>query len=385
MALSRMLRIALALHVAAMAVHGEDATFQMQVRAELEGATDRADLRFYFVATSDAPEGRLPLLIHADGFRSGVGQFTLTANNKGRLTAPRRFPLFVSLVLGSQVLETKKIEREQTEVIFRVSAKRAESRLAALRMTFLDPNTGLAVEEGEAPIVLLNIGHATHQFQRAKHGCVEFRRVRTGLCFLKVSGGRTGRFRMEVHVDEPRLFDLGKIELRPAADFGGIVEDDEGNPIRCKVVAIPAELPGLPALPPPLGLPESVRTDERGRFQLRGLRQGKHYVVAYSKNHAITGVRIDTSNPDGRQCKIRLVAAPSILLVPPALALDRSPIFLITEDGTPLYSPRVDEYRGIRIRLAPGRYSFDMIEPANQRSVPFEVSEETETVRLAPG
>ena len=199
----------------------------LRVVATSAAPADAADLREGASSYQPASDGGILPDVHepADG-RSGV------------LTLRRPPPLYVSLVHGHEVLETRSLPAPVPELAFTVDPERLRARLCGFELRLVEGATGAPFARQAA---LLFGRESTASINADENGRVRARGLLAGPYLLTAAGRDTASLLFELLPGEQR--DLGELALRPAVAVRGVLLDPDGRPVRGWARALGEGLP----------------------------------------------------------------------------------------------------------------------------------------------
>jgi protocatechuate 3,4-dioxygenase beta subunit len=227
------------------------------------------------VATVEAPGATIPEALRGGADLCGVGSFwqygplweAAGPGCAGVLVLAVELPVFVSLTVGSRVLESRWIEPGTEAVTFVVSPERLLGELSSVeaRIVAGDSRAPLAAQVGIEPL---------NKSDRVADGHWQ-RALPPGTHDVTFSAPGYARIQRQLALAPGQRLDLGEIVLPPELVIEGRLLDDEGRPVAGMVRLAWRDATG--------GLSydfarSSVPTDEHGAFRIDGLLAG-HYLV----------------------------------------------------------------------------------------------------------
>jgi RNA polymerase sigma factor (sigma-70 family) len=175
----------------------------------------------------------------------GQGSVELPADTWCRVYLHAELPLYLSLVLYHDVIETQRIEAGQEEAVFTLDPASIADRLGGVEFTIVDDATGEPI--AGTSVMLQGKGGSGPSFVSDVAGRVHIEKTPAGLHDLRIEAPDRASVRREVDVPRGQVLDLGTIELTPAVPIRGraVGSDGAGLDVEIRVCAVPepGELP----------------------------------------------------------------------------------------------------------------------------------------------
>jgi hypothetical protein len=327
------------------------------------------------VATSEPPGESIP---EADGLHNdhvGVGNFWdygppregLGPTYIGVVMLDGDPPVWVSLLSGVHVLETKRVEPGQSAVTYVLDPETVASTRATLVLRALDAAT-------RAPLSgLVEVRGTTGP---GPSGALDA----DGAGRLSLDPGEYDvRVHAEGHEHLPRhvrlaagqVLDLGELALETEVTIEGRVLDGEGRPLHAQELLVLWRDPGLGRL---VEVTTAV-TDEDGRLDVRGLRADDYRLRSYGDDERsypgrnepptawVSGfVDVSTRNGSVRGLEIRLVQA-AVLVLNGGESLASGSFFrLLDAHGAALRASHVYAGFAAKAKVPPGSYTLLLLD-----------------------
>ncbi len=213
-------------------------------------------LELLAVATSQPPGERFEEVVGSANNPFGVGQLwfngqsdvRLGAEYLGRIDLAVDPPVYVSLVLYHDVVETQRLAAGEDEVTFTLDPATLAARLGGVEFTVVDAKTSAPIEGAQ---VMLRVKGQSGPSQASNaEGHVLFDAQMPGLYELSVAAEGRAAVRREVDVPRGRRADLGRIALDIPVPIRGRAVDGNGRGFAVELRVEPLPTPGQP-----LGLP----------------------------------------------------------------------------------------------------------------------------------
>jgi hypothetical protein len=191
--------------------------------------------------------------------RQGIGQFSPHRNSwnedkvvgpdhcLGELEIPIRFPVHVSVALGSAVLATQRLDVQQAELTLDVTAELVAERLGKLQLRVIsaatrDPIPGAHLELGPMPL----FGSRTEATADDQGQIV--RASVAGPAWLSVTASGYESLPLGARIPRGTTCDLGDIALQPATTVSGVVHRSSAKPgSELHLVLVPEESRSTPS------------------------------------------------------------------------------------------------------------------------------------------
>jgi hypothetical protein len=258
-------------------------------------------LRLLAVATSEPPGERFDGVVGSPNNPFGVGQLLLNGQSDVRLAAEYLGridldvdpPVYVSLVLYHDVVETQRVAAGEDDVTFTLDPATIPARLGSVEFTLVDGASGNPFEGAQA--MLSSKGQAGPGQAADADGRVRFGSVLPGLYDLRISAEGKAAVRREVDVPRGQRVDLGSIALDTAVPIRGQAVDPHGNGLLAEIRVEPLPKPGEP-----LGLNAfRTRSQADGSFEIDSLPPGVWLLQAKdSKDGRISGNAAELMAPN---------------------------------------------------------------------------------------
>ena len=184
------------------------------------------------VATRDSPGPRFDAMRGSGADPVGIGEFWEAASDRpatemGTLLLHADPPVYVSLILGTAVLQTKRVERGTSEVKFELSVQDATAALSSLHVHVRDEATALPVDDA---LVALRCGESQTLGARTNtSGEVTLEPVLPGLSIFLCTKSEYATSRMDLEIAPGQAADLDVRLARPL-DVEVHVFSPEGRP-----------------------------------------------------------------------------------------------------------------------------------------------------------
>jgi hypothetical protein len=225
------------------------------------------------VATVDAPGATIPEALHGGADLCGVGSFwqygplweAAGPGCAGVLVLEVDLPVFVSLTVGSRVLESRRVEPGTEEVTFVVSPERLLGELSSVEARLIAGDSGapLAARVGIEPL---------NESDRVADGHWA-RTLPPGAHDVTFSAPGYARVRRQLALAPGQRLDLGEVVLPLELVIEGRLLDDEGRPVTGMVRLARRDPTGRVRYDDDRSY---VRTDEHGAFRIDGLLPDRH-------------------------------------------------------------------------------------------------------------
>jgi hypothetical protein len=292
--------------------------------------------------------------LHAHALKASVPQ-----DCDGRLEVPR-LPLYASVALGTQVLETKFMEPGTTIVEFTVSIDQLRRSLATVRARIVDEETGGPLTRG---YVSLNSRQSEGGgVAISGDGTVVIPDQKPGRFILTISGA-PGYEHYEAYVKvETGEHDLGDIRVgRGTVTLSGIVADSEGNPIDVNLRWFRMNRKGE-KFPPVLSFAGNSAGTKNGAFAIRNIGKGEYFLFTTEESWARTVTVVDCSAGSVSDLRITLTRGTPVTFMGSFLEAESARYLLTVRDasGYPLLTARFGGLWPIRASLAPGSYAWEL-------------------------
>jgi hypothetical protein len=210
-----------------------------------------------------------------------------------------RLPVFVALVVGNQVLESKQIDSTDGEIDFVLSLADVRGRLGGVRFRVLDelgnpttpPTCQLFREPGQQPEsgTISSVEWVQPEFATSNPGEVRLKGFHPGPLEIEFAPRGYARVHLDALVEPGIERDLGDIRLERNLFIRGEVVNPDGSPASTEVWWEGARTQGR-TLPMMTG--RGSRTDSRGHFVIDDVGRGEFVLRA-----GLEGGRAPTSLP----------------------------------------------------------------------------------------
>lgn len=186
------------------------------------------------VATSAAPADAADLREGASSYRhatvSALGDAPEASGGiSGVLVLQRPPPLYVSLVHGHEVLETRALPAVVPELAFTVDPERLRPRLCGFELRLVDGATGGPIA---AKTAMLLGREAILNLQADDDGRIRAQGLLAGPYLLTASASGRGTASLVLDLRPGERRDLGELALRPAVAVRGVLLDADARPVR---------------------------------------------------------------------------------------------------------------------------------------------------------
>lgn len=311
------------------------------------------------VVTALAPEEGLAALgggldaIHGCGkvLWSDEGDVPRGYSGLLRLRVPP--PVFVSLLVQDSILETRRLDGSEPELVFTYDRERFRAQLGGVAVRFVDALSGSPLTGGQAGLDPPNsFSHGGTPV--AADGTTRLEGRAPGLYTLRYFDLTRAQVNRRVRVQPGTVLELGDVPVWPRATIRGTVLDARGQPATASLYwAALSELSG----PADLRL-GSFRRTNGGRLEADDVARGPVRLFVSLPEHALLARTVDASSGLVEGLVLQLEAGqPLVLRAPESWAGRQATVF--DPEGLPLDTWTLGAYT-VRTRLAPGRYALGL-------------------------
>ncbi len=358
-----------------------------QPLSEALRATGARPIALLPVATLEPPGPTMAAALGIHNDTLGVGAFwdhgppveDLDPDCLGVLVLEHGLPVHVSLVSGSEVLETQRVEPGTAEVTFVVDPDAARASLGTVRFRVVDA-------ESRNPLAgNVTYGNASMQVTGgplAEDGSKWLEGLAPGAYELMIFAAGYELLPREFELRSGEVLDLGEIALVREVVIEGRVVDAEGQPVMASFV--------LGWFDPGGGKLRFrnrwvYRSEPDGRIEFRGLRPDRYVLRTEADDEQETAwvsgnIEVSTLGGTVKDLEIRLVK-PGVLRLRGTKSLPEGAGFrLLDERGYVLRSARFYEGRVPQARVPPGSYTLVLFgaEREELRRETIQIEETTE-------
>ncbi len=201
------------------------------------------------IATRSAPELRLRPSEARYRKCYGIGQYASAAHGDaatpagappdwaGWLELDEPPPAYVSLVAADLVLETRRIDGTESEIVFVVDVERLETQLATVRFRVLDGVTGQPDVGISASLLPVEHPTVTAGVTFEPSGVAVFENVVPGASVLTIRNKQLHTIQARVDVRPGTVHELGDYTFGPDSGRVGHVSDESGQPVSVRIVS----------------------------------------------------------------------------------------------------------------------------------------------------
>jgi hypothetical protein len=335
-------------------------------------------VRAVAVATRERPGAWFDAVRGSLNERFGVGNFWDNghASEKrppdyfGRVVLYAEPPVWISLLNRQFVIDSVRIEPDQTEVVFVVEPGSKLLRAGSLRARFVESGTKTPLSGGSFQIDAL----ATETGSLDEGGALESSHIAPGHVVLRVHKSGLASTELRLRLEPGEVRDLGEIEVEAETWIQGTVHGPDGLEVGASVehVAVDAST-GEP-------LPQEGHfnhpTNHEGSFRIGGLSRHLYRVTVrpQDKGLARSSKLVDLRSGAGVD-GVRFDLVPAVPLV---ISADENnwvdiAYTLRDERGEFVLRSRVWQAEPFPLPLAPGRYTLQCERDASPLGAPHEI------------
>ncbi len=272
----------------------------------------------------------------------------------GRLRLEVDPPVYVSLLHGSYVAETKRVEKGQREVEFVVDKEAPAYGPGRLRFSFVAAGTREHLNVHAASLVSSDL-----QTLRGDHGFFEANGLAPGWYEIRTRLEGFEHLRHRICLEPGKDHDLGPIPLARQTWASGRVVDEAGNPTSVRLEMLPYDRERNRVLTTTVVEWKSSRSSqEDGSFRIGSLSRGPHALIV-AEGHgtwARTARLVDTSSGPVEDLRIEIVRGVPLVLRGSDERWSAVHYTILDAAGMEVVSSRLWFPDPWRVLLAPGRY-----------------------------
>jgi hypothetical protein len=320
--------------------------------------------RLIALATREDPGGRRSDSIWADETLSPLARWEdwyssrspvqsgQPPNYDGVLVFEQPLPAYVSAVMRSVVLETKRVLPGTHELVFQISIERLRSTFGSVRGRIVDGETGNAL--ADAALGFWDMNRTAVGKTNEHDGTFLWENVEPGLHRFSVQSNGHEWLLREIVVESGRVLELGDVRLDAALVLNGRVVDSDGNGVEAKVNVM-----DLARFEHTKSSEEYVyvQCDATGKFSRGALGRRRYLVRIDSEDWRARPVRVDLSKGPIDDVVIH-ATHPTRILIRPIVALEWDEwVAIDDEEGLRVLDRRLYDTMPFGVRLAPGNYT----------------------------
>ncbi|MBK7644619.1 MAG: hypothetical protein IPJ19_16505 [Planctomycetes bacterium] len=282
-----------------------------------------------------------------------IGMSAQSMADDGILVVEDRFPMFVSATWRTAVLETRRCEKAQGEIVFTIDPGQVLNRIGGFRVRLLDASNHTPLKASLLSLYMRSYG-ATMGPGPVEDGVVQYTQLPPGTVELGLSCPDYERFTEIVDIQPGIVLDLGTRELARTVSCEVEVVDPAGKPL-ASIAFCQLDAATLTAARPtePGGY---VATDSAGVLRCR-CGPSANWIVPHDSNWTAEPVLLDS----GRRSRIvmqhgsELVSTVAATVPDDALLIvrDRNHRCLVIEQARPGFL--------VRSCLLPGSYEVELV------------------------
>jgi len=201
-------------------------------------------------------------------------------------------PLWVSLVNGTAILASQRVEAGANEVVFRLDVTDVMSALATLDARFVDAET-------RAPLAGVRVEMdrelAGGQQPVKEDGRLHCDKIAPGTLRIDVVLKDYEHLSAKLDFSPGQHLDLGDVALNEGRRLSGQVLDEDGHPLRTLVGVRPLD---QDSLRPFEEQGNSWKTEDDGRFDFRLVGRHRYSLAIADRDHASAPIVVDTHPAD---------------------------------------------------------------------------------------
>jgi Carboxypeptidase regulatory-like domain len=259
------------------------------------------------------------------------------ADDIGQLELQVDPPVYVGLAMRQVVLQSKALDRGQTEIIFEVAPESFLEQLGSIRMRVVSATLGRPLEGARISLSGNRIGDGS--MKTGRDGVFSRSGVPPGIWGLGIRAMGHARFWRRIRVVPGRELDLGDIAMHADQTLRGVILGVGGKPTKA---TIRWDFLDGHTFPQALRNDVSTSSNAAGEFAI-GVASGRYVIHAFVRREAAAHVIVDTSGV--APSDLRIVLQPTI----PVQILNHVPrhecylVKIRSRDGVPVWG---DELRG---------------------------------------
>ena len=316
------------------------------------------------IATLSQPEGTLNPSFRAARNRDGVGRFELNSDWRadplvGDMELRQPPPVWVSVLLGGELLETRQVVSTAEPIEFTVDSASVESALATVNLRIVDGEKYTPVRNARVALDRADRTTGTGGEKVPDNdGNVTLSKRIPGLHMLIIHAPGRETIRRVLSLAAGDKLDLGDIPLHNERMVSGRVYGSRRRGVRTllrfeRADAHERQWFGI-ADPHPL----LFKSDKDGRFRLRGMGPGTWVISAGGEDLALKAVEVDTFDGPVEDLELHLADPHKVRLKVDPATLNGSALLTIFDDANrPLWRQVAEETAHWELPLAPGSYS----------------------------
>ena len=250
----------------------------------------------------------------------------------GILEVPSLFPLYVSVLLGSAVLGTTRVDAVRGEVLIELTSQTLEDAKGGVRLRVISAESAQPIGDSgiEYGLGLLSTGKA--QADPTTGLIVE--RMASGPVTVTVQAPGYERVLIPTRVSPGQDRNLGDVALHQAKRLAGVIQGPGGDPASDAfvwLVPVPSKIDAISLFD------IQSHSSEDGRFELQQAGPRRYLLVATDfSNAAVVPVDLRQADLAELQVSMQPMTALDVILPPEPLATAR--LRLWTESGIPVSS-----------------------------------------------
>jgi hypothetical protein len=317
----------------------------------------------------------------------GVNESLITGNELDRwFEFPLPPPMYLSVCLAELVLQTKRVDRDDTLVTFDIPLALLQSHLHHVRVRVLDAENDQPLTSAKVALVGIR-SFTVDGASPDADGNVFFENRWPGRWSFFVHAPEYESIQEAATIASSGDTDLGTYRLSRGVSIEGTLQDDQDRTVDVPLELVPAEGPDRSKERP--GIVTWSGKDRGGRFLMSPVPRRKQVVrPSQADGFARDGVHwrfkpvlVDTTAGSARDVSIHCVRGTYVELR--MTSGSHQELRIVDEKGLPVMESELGDFVGIECYLAPGEYEARLLDDSRIKSTTrFVVGDQNASVDL---